>query len=86
MCKGANNESFERKSRVTPLPDNFPLPMDSPFETLSPNMFRLIYEGDMKKNMIIVMEAFLLILIFHHTILLINQDVFLKLFIKDLTS
>ena len=42
------SHSFNR-SRVTPIFDD-EIPIESPYETLSPNMFRLVYEGDLAKN------------------------------------
>jgi len=44
-----NTDSFDR-SRVTPILDDLK-PMESPYKTLSPNMFRLVYEGDLNKNL-----------------------------------
>jgi len=41
--------SLKNKSKVTPIFDD-ELPIQSPFESLSPNMFRLIYEGDLNKE------------------------------------
>lgn len=41
--------SLPNKSKVTPIFDE-EIPIQSPFESLSPNMFRLIYEGDLKKE------------------------------------
>jgi len=45
--KSANSASFE-KSKVTPiLSENYSIPLESPYKTLSPEMFRLVYEGDL---------------------------------------
>jgi hypothetical protein len=45
------SESFD-KSKVTPLIEDFgSLPMESPYKTLSPSMFRLVYEGDLAKEL-----------------------------------
>jgi hypothetical protein len=45
--KRANSDSFE-KSKVTPiLSENYSIPLESPYKTLSPEMFRLVYEGDL---------------------------------------
>jgi hypothetical protein len=41
--------SLPNKSKVTPIFDE-EIPIQSPFESLSPNMFRLIYEGDLNKG------------------------------------
>jgi hypothetical protein len=41
--------SLKNKSKVTPIFDE-EIPIQSPFESLSPNMFRLIYEGDLNKG------------------------------------
>jgi len=41
--------SLQNKSKVTPIFDD-EIPIQSPFESLSPNMFRLIYEGDLNKE------------------------------------
>ena len=41
--------SLPNKSKVTPIFDD-EIPIQSPFESLSPNMFRLIYEGDLNKG------------------------------------
>ena len=41
--------SLPNKSKVTPIFDE-EISIQSPFESLSPNMFRLIYDGDLNKE------------------------------------
>jgi hypothetical protein len=48
--KRADSDSFE-KSKVSPLLDvNYSIPLESPYKTLSPEMFRLVYEGDLPNS------------------------------------
>jgi hypothetical protein len=48
--KRAISDSFDR-SKVTPILDeNFSIPLESPYKTLSPEMFRLVYEGDLPNS------------------------------------